>query len=214
MLESIAATNAKELEKMKMSECEKCTVQNNSNAVQGYKFYTNPEQVDCPGHISIRPSHPEYQYLDTLRTILNEGERVPNRTGVDTLRILGVTHRYNFDDGFPLLTTKRVFLKAVIHELLWFLSGSQNIKYLMDNGIKIWNGDAYNKYVKWYDTSTWITKATGADVPKRYSKEEFPEHIGETQSFNRTDKSLHVHGGEFATTDGVGCCCPTILPVP
>ena len=92
--------------------------------------------------------HPEYQYLETLQTILDEGERVPNRTGTDTLRILGVQHRYNFDDGFPLLTTKRVWMKGVVHELLWFLKGSSNIKYLVDNGVNIWNDDAYKKYLR------------------------------------------------------------------
>jgi len=93
-------------------------------------------------------NHPEHQYLNTLLEIIENGERVSNRTGVDTLRLLGVTHRYNFEDGFPLLTTKKVWFKGVVHELLWFLSGSTNIKYLVDNGVNIWNDDAYRHYLK------------------------------------------------------------------
>lgn len=90
--------------------------------------------------------HPEYQYLDTLRLVRDTGEINENRTGVNTRRILGVTHRYDFQDGFPLFTTKRVWWKGVAHELLWFLSGSSNIKYLLDNGVGIWTDDAYRVY--------------------------------------------------------------------
>ena len=90
--------------------------------------------------------HQEYQYLDTLKELLENGERVPNRTGVDTLRVLGVQHRYDFDKGFPLLTTKRVWMKGVTHELLWFLKGSTNIRYLVENGVNIWTDDAYRHY--------------------------------------------------------------------
>jgi len=90
--------------------------------------------------------HPEQQYLNTLHEILTYGERVENRTGVDTLRLLGVMHRYDFKHGFPLFTTKRTWFKGIAHELLWFLSGSTNIKYLVDNGVNIWNEDAYRHY--------------------------------------------------------------------
>jgi thymidylate synthase len=92
--------------------------------------------------------HPEYQYLDTLAEIINDGEVCENRTRVSTRRILGVTHRYNFKYGFPLFTTKRVWWKGIAHELLWFLKGSTNIKYLVDNDVNIWNDDAYNYYLK------------------------------------------------------------------
>ena len=96
--------------------------------------------------------HPEQQYLDTLKEILEDGERVENRTGVDTLRTLGVMHRYDFKYGFPLFTTKKVWMKGVIHELLWFLSGSTNIKYLVDNGVNIWNDDAYRCHVQFMNS--------------------------------------------------------------
>lgn len=79
------------------------------------------------------------QYLDLLEKILSQGVRQNNRTGTDTLAIFGHSMRFDLKDGFPLLTTKRVFLKGIIHELLWFLRGDTNIKYLQDNGVHIWD---------------------------------------------------------------------------
>ena len=79
------------------------------------------------------------QYHDLLEHILDKGIRKPSRPGIDTLSVFGYQMRFNLSDGFPLLTTKRVNIKAIIHELLWFLKGDSNIKYLQDNGINIWN---------------------------------------------------------------------------
>lgn len=79
------------------------------------------------------------QYLDLLDKVLNEGELKPNRTGVDTYSIFGAQLRFNLLSGFPLLTTKKVHLKSIIHELLWMINGDTNIKYLTDNGVTIWN---------------------------------------------------------------------------
>lgn len=86
------------------------------------------------------------QYLDLLRTIQRDGVVRGDRTGTGTKSIFGYQMRFDLSEGFPLLTTKRVFLKGIIHELLWFLSGDTNIKYLVDNGVHIWNSDAYRFY--------------------------------------------------------------------
>lgn len=86
------------------------------------------------------------QYLELLSKIRHEGVVRDDRTGTGTKGIFGYQMRFNLAEGFPLLTTKRVFMKGVIHELLWFLKGDTNIKYLVNNGVHIWDSDAYRYY--------------------------------------------------------------------
>lgn len=83
--------------------------------------------------------HPEYQYLDLLAYILENGEDRGDRTGVGTRGIFGANMRFRLDENFPLLTTKAVHYKSIVYELLWFLRGETNIKFLKDNGVSIWN---------------------------------------------------------------------------
>jgi len=89
----------------------------------------------------------EQQYLDLVKDILENGNTKSDRTGTGTKSVFGRTIRHSMKDGFPLLTTKKVAFKTMVTELLWFLRGDTNIKYLVDNGCQIWVGDAYKRYI-------------------------------------------------------------------
>ncbi len=130
------------------------------------------------------------QYLDMCRDILENGQLKKDRTNTGTYSIFGYQTRYNLDDGFPLLTTKKVFLKGIIHELLWFISGDTNIKYLVDNKVRIWNEWPYEIYKK----STSFNNET---------LEEFVNKIKEDDNFAKKHGNLGpVYGKQWRDFGG------------
>jgi thymidylate synthase len=143
------------------------------------------------------------QYQDLLQSILDYGVEKEDRTGTGTKSIFGYTIRHKMSDGFPLLTTKKMAWKTMVTELLWFLKGDTNIKYLVDNNCHIWDGDAYKnyckkvirdkeivRYLKSYSTDT-----EGVPTIELYSKDEFIERI-------KTDDEFAKKWGELGPVYG------------
>lgn len=131
------------------------------------------------------------QYLDLIRKVLNEGTKKEDRTGTGTISYFGYQMRFNLEDGFPLVTTKKVHLKSIIHELLWFIHGDTNIKYLVDNGVSIWNDWPYKKYTESPEFSG-------------ESMEEFVEKIKNDDEFAKKWGDLGpVYGKQWRNFEGV-----------
>jgi len=119
------------------------------------------------------------QYTDLLKTILEHGIDKKDRTGTGTKSIFGYTIRHNMKDGFPLLTTKKMPFKTIVTELLWFLRGDTNIKYLVDNDCHIWDGDAYKNYCNQIpEYSKQFTMSKEEYISKIKTDEEFAKKWG------------------------------------
>ena len=120
------------------------------------------------------------QYTDLLQDILDNGVTKSDRTGTGTISIFGRQIRHKMSDGFPLLTTKKMSFKTITTELLWFLRGDTNIKYLIDNGCHIWDGDAYKNYCKQIpEYSKQFTMSKEEYIDKIKTDDEFAKKWGE-----------------------------------
>jgi thymidylate synthase len=135
-----------------------------------------------------RPKHPEYQYLDLLKELVEDGvKQVDKGTGVTTYSKFGRHFRFDLSQGFPLLTTKRVWWKGVIYELYWFLSGQSNIKNLVDNDVHIWDDYPYKIYKEK------VARGKEPDI----TKEEFVEKIRKNKSYAKRYGELPRIYGEL-----------------
>lgn len=141
------------------------------------------------------------QYLDLVRHIRDHGTLKEDRTGTGTVSIFGYQMRFNLADGFPLVTTKRVHLKSILYELLWFIKGDTNIKYLVQNGVGIWNDWPYQN---------WLRETGQAQNLQMYSSEwrlvmkEFIERIKSDDTFARQYGDLGpVYGKQWRNFGGV-----------
>lgn len=133
-------------------------------------------------------THPEYQYLDLLREVHDHGiKKVDRGTDVVLYSLFGKQTRYDLSQGFPLLTTKKVYWKGVLHELYWFMSGQSNIKYLVDNNVHIWDDYPYKVYAKLAEEG----KA------EEMTKDEFIKKIKEDAAFAKKYGELRRIYGEL-----------------
>ncbi len=129
----------------------------------------------------------EHDYLRLLKDIINNGKEKDDRTGTGTISVFGRQIRHKMNQGFPLLTTKKMYWKGIVTELLWFLRGDTNIKYLVDNDCRIWNGDVYKAYQSGFKEKHYLKPTS--------TKEEFIERI-------KTDDEFAKKWGELGPLYG------------
>ena len=122
----------------------------------------------------------DYAYQRLLSDIIDNGVEKNDRTGTGTISVFGRQIRHKMSEGFPLLTTKKMAFKTMVTELLWFLKGDTNIKYLVDNGCNIWNGDAYKAYkTKYGYDDIDCPLSMGEFITKIKTDNEFAEENGD-----------------------------------
>ena len=143
----------------------------------------------------------DYQAL--LQDILDNGIKKQDRTGTGTISVFGRQIRHNMKDGFPLLTTKKMPFKTIVTELLWFLRGDTNIKYLVDNGCHIWDGDAYKNYLDKKMFSSSFEALVENDEDVLLTQEEFIEKIKTDLNFASGNGELGpIYGKQWRSWEG------------
>ncbi|MBX2926267.1 MAG: thymidylate synthase [Saprospiraceae bacterium] len=141
------------------------------------------------------------QYLDLLQHILDHGERKADRTGTGTVSVFGYQMRFDLSEGFPLLTTKKLHLKSIVHELLWFLAGDTNIQYLVKNGVNIWNDWPFQH---WLEESGQAARFPKYSEAWREKMKEFVERIQADDAFAAQWGDLGpVYGSQWRNFEGV-----------
>jgi thymidylate synthase len=137
-------------------------------------------------------------YQALLQDILDNGVEKQDRTKTGTISVFGRQIRHKMSEGYPLLTTKKMAFKTMVTELLWFLRGDTNIKYLVDNGCRIWDGDAYKNYEKWF----WDNVPPKADTSGKLSQEEFINKIKTDDEFaKKWGKLGPIYGEQWRSWD-------------
>jgi thymidylate synthase len=142
------------------------------------------------------------QYQQLLQDIIDYGVEKKDRTGTGTKSIFGYTIRHKMSDGFPLLTTKKMAWKTMVTELLWFLRGDTNIKYLVDNNCHIWDGDAYQAYIKRYNKGEYVGKTKLLENSKKNRTLTEPFTIEEFIDKIKTDDEFAKKWGELGPLYG------------
>ena len=142
------------------------------------------------------------QYQSLLQDILDNGIEKEDRTGTGTISVFGRQIRHKMSNGFPLLTTKKMPFKTIVTELLWFLRGDTNIKFLVDNGCNIWNGDAYQAYIKRYNKGEYVGKTKLLENSKKNRTLTEPFTIEEFINKIKTDDEFAKKWGELGPIYG------------
>ena len=147
------------------------------------------------------------QYQALLQDIIDNGIQKGDRTGTGTISLFGKQIRHKMSEGFPLITTKKMYWKGIVTELIWFLRGDTNIKFLVDNDCHIWDGDAYKNYlkggdIKWLKQTEVDTPVGKMNIPTPYTKEEFINKIKTDDEFAKKWGELGpVYGKQWRSWD-------------
>jgi thymidylate synthase len=141
----------------------------------------------------------EHQYLNLLRKVKEQGVYSKNRTGINTYKIWGAQMHIDLQQGFPLLTTKKMHWKSVVHELLWMIAGDTNIQYLLKNGVTFWTEWPYQKYKNWFETkggniSIYGKREGGCRSASLYTQKEFEQEILNNDEFAKEWGSIGQYG--------------------